>query len=346
MPLGDIISYAELAEAAHVPVQRLKSIIRMAVTSGLFLEQANNSHVRHSATSAFLASNDNVYAYASYMCAKSAPTAMQMAAAHRRWGPDTVRTYETAYNVAFQTDLPHFEHLARDQTKMDEFASYMRNVRSSQGVDLKHLVAGFAWKDICAGGVVVDVGGSTGSAATALAKEFPHLTFTVQDLPANVESGRKAAAGSLPSDIASRITFQAHDFNQPQPVQGADVYLLRMILHDWPDVIATEILQNVVAAMDEKHSRLLIMDTVLPTPGSVPISVERIIRVRDLTMLQAFNSKERELLDWKNLLSLVDPKLQIINVIQPFGSAMSVLEVMLRSDAVVETDKSCTEKDV
>lgn len=190
------------------------------------------------------------------------------------------------------------------------------------------------------------MGGSTGSAAIALATEFSHLTFTVQDLPANAESGRKAAAESLPAEIVSRVTFQAHDFNQAQPVQGADVYLLRMILHDWPDVVATKILQNIVAAMDEKKSRLLIMDTVLPTPGSVPVSVERIVRVRDLTMLQVFNSKERELDDWKHLLSLVDRRLRLVNVIQPFGSTMSVLEVMLSSDAVVETSDSLAERDM
>lgn len=172
------------------------------------------------------------------------------------------------------------------------------------------------------------MGGSTGTSATELAKAFPHLSFVVQDLDANAESGRKAAL-SLPAEVASRITFQGHDFTQPQPVQGADVYLLRMILHDWPDDDATEILKNIITAMDRTKSKLLIMDTVLPKPGSVAVSVERIVRVRDLTMLQAFNSKERDLDDWQSLLALVSPDLQLNHVVQPFGSAMSVLEIVL-----------------
>jgi 6-hydroxytryprostatin B O-methyltransferase len=151
----------------------------------------------------------------------------------------------------------------------------------------------------------------------------------VQDLPANADSGRKTVADILPTHITSRLTFQGHDFTQPQPVLGADAYLLRMILHDWPDDKAATILKNIVAAMDQLKSKLLIMDTVLPTPGSVPVSVERIVRVRDLTMMQAFNSKERDLDDWKDLLAAVDPRLQIVRVNQPFGSAMSVLEVVL-----------------
>ena len=162
-----------------------------------------------------------------------------------------------------------------------------------------------------------------------LAQAFPHLKFVVQDLPANAIRGRQAAADSLPPDVASRLTFQAHDFTQPQPVQGADVYLLRMILHDWPDDEAVKILKHIVTAMIKAESRLLIMDTVLPMPGTVPVSVERIVRVRDLTMMQAFNSKERELEDWKALLAAADERLRLVNVVQPFGSDMSVLEVVI-----------------
>ena len=131
----------------------------------------------------------------------------------------------------------------------------------------------------------------------------------------------------MTTDIASRLTFEAHDFTNPQPVRGAEAYLLRMILHDWPDDEAAQILRNIITAMDETKSRILVMDTVLPMPGSLPVSIERIVRVRDLTMLQAFNSKERHLDDWKDLLALADPRLKLIHVVQPFGSAMSVLEV-------------------
>ncbi len=71
------------------------------------------------------------------------------------------------------------------------------------------------------------------------------------------------------------------------------------------------------------------MDSVLPAPGSVPSTVERLVRVRDLTMMQNFNSCERDLGDWEALLKAADPegRLKIVNVVQPFGSVMSCLEV-------------------
>lgn len=157
VPLSGTISYAKLAAATRVPEQRLKSIVRMAMTNTLFREQPDGKHVGHSATSALLARNGDMYAYAAYMCAKSAPTAMNMAAAHQKWGPGSMRTNETAYNVAFDTDLPFFDHISQDEAKMAEFAGYMQSVRSSDGVDLKHLVASYEWQDICESGVVVDV---------------------------------------------------------------------------------------------------------------------------------------------------------------------------------------------
>ncbi|QGA18791.1 hypothetical protein EYB26_006476 [Talaromyces marneffei] len=46
VPLNITISYADLATAAKVPEQRLKSIMRMAMTSFLFLEEEAGKRVR------------------------------------------------------------------------------------------------------------------------------------------------------------------------------------------------------------------------------------------------------------------------------------------------------------
>lgn len=155
--MNGTIAYGDLAAAARVPEQRLKSIIRMAITNALFREQPDRCHVGHSATSAFLAKEADVYAYATYMCSRSAPMAICMTDAHQRWGPDTTRTYETAYNIAFHTDLPFFDHIGRNEDQMGDFARYMRSVRSSEGVHIKHLLAGYTWQNIREGGMVVDV---------------------------------------------------------------------------------------------------------------------------------------------------------------------------------------------
>lgn len=136
-----------------------------------------------------------------------------------------------------------------------------------------------------------------------------------------------ASLAHLPSAVASRISFQEHDFFQPEPVKGADVYLLRMILHDWPAKEATTILANIVPAL-KAGSRIIVMDSVLPAPGKIPATQESLLRVRDLTMMEVFNSRERSLDDWTALLEQADQRLRLSNVVQPFGSMMSAMEIV------------------
>ena len=46
-------------------------------------------------------------------------------------------------------------------------------------------------------------------------------------------------------------------------------------------------------------------------------------------MIQAFNSRERDLGDWEALLHQADERLQFVGAVQPFGSDMSILDVIL-----------------
>jgi 6-hydroxytryprostatin B O-methyltransferase len=335
---------ATASDKVVIPEARLKGIVRMAMTSGLFLEP-QSGQVSHSATSYHLATNEDARAWASYLCNRSAPTALALTTAHECFGPASVAKNETAYNIAFDTDLPFFDHLALNPASTAEFAGYMRNVTSSEAVDVKHLVQGYDWASL-GPALVVDVGGSTGNADIALAKVYPDLKFVVQDLPENASAGQKNALATLSSDILSRLTFQGHDFTKPQPVKDGNIYLLRMILHDWPDHVSITILRQLVPALTEQRAngtrpKLLVMDTVLPAPGQVPVSVERNVRVRDMTMMQVFNSHERDLEQWTALLAAADARLKIRQVIEPFGSAMSLLEVEVEEFTSPELLENC-----
>ena len=291
------------------------------MTDALFREQPDGKSIAHSATSAWLARNDDAHTWANYICTNSAPMALNMAAAHRRWGPDSMRKNETAYNAAFDTDLPFFDHIGRDEAKVQEFAGYMRNVAKGEGVKLQHLVDGFRWKDIPEGGTVVDVSG-----LSLDHKNHWHLT---NHLPQN--QGRRLNRRRRNRPRQNLSPSQPHNPRPPrQHIRRPLISnLLRMILHDWPDSEATTLLKQIVPAMKVGKSRLLIMDTVLPEPGEVPVSVERLVRIRDLTMMQAFNSRERGLEDWKGLLAGVDGRLRLRGVETPEGSDMAVLEVVL-----------------
>ncbi|KAH8695143.1 sterigmatocystin 8-O-methyltransferase [Talaromyces proteolyticus] len=340
VPLHGSISYTDLAAEAKVSERRLKSVARMAMTNNLFSEPTADT-IAHSAISALLVTNPNFFDWARFMTEASIPTAAKLVEACERW-PDSVKKNETAYNIAFDHDLPFFDHLAQDPERTRQFSGYMKSVTNSEGTDLKHLVAGFDWAKL-GKATIVDVGGSTGHSSVELAKAYPDLDFVVQDLPEVVANGPEALQSQgLAESVTNRIRFQEHSFFEPEPLHGADVYLLRMILHDWPENEALSIVSNLIPAL-KACSRIIIMDTVLPASGQIPAVQERLLRVRDLTMLQVFNSLERATEDWTSLFKRADPRLKLKSSVQPLGSTMNVLEVVLE-DEKQEVNQSSSEQ--
>ncbi|MCJ1369856.1 hypothetical protein MMC20_001068 [Loxospora ochrophaea] len=332
VPLEGTISYSELAAAAHVPEVQLKSIARMGMTEHFFCEPSPGQ-VAHSAFSALFVTEPNLLDWALFLSNMSAPTAARMTEATDKWGATEAKN-ETACNIALATDKPFFDYVATSPAMSKQFAGYMKNISTMAGLRVTHLLSGFDWSSL-GEATVVDVGGSTGHASIALATAFPNITFIVEDLPSTLSSTTNTSTSplsSLPASTATRITYQPHDFFTPQPILNADIYLLRIVIHDWPNDKATQILSHLAQTLKEstnpRGARILIMDSVLPPPGSVPSTQESMLRVRDLTMMQSFNSGERELSDWEELLGRTEPRLKMKSLVTPFGSFLSVMEVV------------------
>ncbi|KAI0202634.1 S-adenosyl-L-methionine-dependent methyltransferase [Astrocystis sublimbata] len=92
----------------------------------------------------------------------------------------------------------------------------------------------------------LDVGGSHGEVAIALAQAFPSQKFVVQDInePTILEADSRK-----PADVADRVCSMTHDFFTEQPIRGADVYLYRACLHNWSDQYAVRILRALIPAL-------------------------------------------------------------------------------------------------
>lgn len=140
------------------------------------------------------------------------------------------------------------------------------------GLEASHILDGFDWTTIGKGSVV-DIGGSHGSLSIAIAQRHPNVNFVVQDRAAVAREGR----AKLPPQLANRVSFMAHDFFHEQPILDADVYLLRWILHDWSDKYAIRILRALRPALKD-GAKIIIMEQVLPEPGSVSVYQERGLR--------------------------------------------------------------------
>lgn len=131
-------------------------------------------------------------------------------------------------------------HSAVNFTKIIIPADAYSHIHDSYSVE--HLLRGY---DFSHAKTIVDVGGSHGQIAIALAKRYPGIQqVIVEDLPDTIAGLEEL----VPREFKDRIHGKEHDFLTPQPVKGADVYLLRWILHDWSDKYSIQILRSLVPA--------------------------------------------------------------------------------------------------
>ncbi len=239
------------------------------MTNHLFYEP-QPGYVCHSAASKLLVVAPGLSDLVGYATGDVFPAAAKLVEATQKYASSEEMNH-AAFNVAFNTDLPIMRWFGQDPVRGPRFARTMQALTAREGYDIKHAVAGFDWARL-GRGLVVDVGGSYGHASIAIAEVAPELKLVVQDLPQIISQAKT----DLPEKMKERVSFMAHDFFTPQPIE-ADVYFLRFILHDYPDKYAALILQNLVPVL-KNGSRLIIVDSVLPPPGVAPSSEERLMR--------------------------------------------------------------------
>ena len=108
-----------------------------------------------------------------------------------------------------------------------------------------------------------DVGGGHGHLLAHLLIRYPHLTGTVFDTPSVIDHRRNDWADRL--QVGHRCTYIAGDMFVDVP--HADVYTLKMILHDWDDEECAQILRN-LARCTASRGRLFIIEHVIPDGGT------------------------------------------------------------------------------
>lgn len=111
--------------------------------------------------------------------------------------------------------------------------------------------------------------------SVALAKAHANLTkLVVQDYKHTVEEG----AALLPSELSGRVEFMPHDFFDPQPTVGADVYIMRHICHNWSSENCAKIIREIVPVLKPRSKILLVEVVVMPSNMKESSVAERYMR--------------------------------------------------------------------
>lgn len=141
-------------------------------------------------------------------------------------------------------------------------------------------------------------------------QQFPSLNFVVQDISQHQLSQDQGVAIE---DLQGRLTFQQHNFFDPEPVHDANAFLLRQCLHNYNDSDCIKILRAVVTALEKCNPRtpLLINEIIMPESGTTTRFEEHYLRQVDMTMLVAFGSKQRTEREFKALFEEADERFTV-----------------------------------
>ncbi|PHR26164.1 MAG: ubiquinone/menaquinone biosynthesis protein [Desulfotalea sp.] len=136
---------------------------------------------------------------------------------------------------------------------------------------------------------VCDVGGGHGALLSALLTHHPQLYGIFFDQKSACDLAQSGVGGPLP-----RCEFVAGDFFIKVPAE-ADVYLLKLVLHDWDDESAENILAIINRAMNKK-AKILVVESLLPDWPATSIA-----SLWDFHMLVNTGGRERNIKELKQI---------------------------------------------
>ncbi len=230
----------------------------------------------------------------------------------RPWGElrYSVRTGQPAFDHIF--GMPAFEYFAKHPETAAVFDRAMTSVSS---LESRAVAGAYDFSKI---GHLVDVGGGRGLLLATLLAANRKLRGTVFEMP-HVAPGARALLAE--SGVADRSAVVEGDFFASVP-GGGDAYVLKHIIHDWDDELATKILGTCHRAM-RRGSKVLLVEMVVP-PGNGP----HFAKLLDLEMLiMTARGRERTKDEYRELLAGAGFKLRRVVATPSPASVVAAVKV-------------------
>ncbi|KAG1816204.1 O-methyltransferase-domain-containing protein [Suillus variegatus] len=343
---------AELASKFELDSQKIVPILRCCTASGWVRETRDSSFALNRCARTFIEGN------AGRRLNFSMPGFMSVIETIPHWVAESdwklSRSPEqTAFQIAFKTPLVAFSWIMENPDVLVPIADHLQVFGD---MSTPSIVADYPWEQLQTP-VIVDCGGGEGGLVSSILDAHPSFRAIVQDMENVIALTSSIMEDRRPRDVANGVLkVEPHDFFQPQPRIGNEYsFILRHIMHDWPDKEATTILGHVARALGPK-SRILIIDMVaVPNVDSTATSVQslmhdskakgpdyripshfgsasRIVSGSSVHMMTLINGCERSLREWEKLVKGCG--LRITNV-YPLRAHTSIIECALDTRALL-----------
>jgi len=140
---------------------------------------------------------------------------------------------------------------------------------------------------------ICEIGGGQGHLLSHLQSKYNHLSGTILELESVVNN----QDSSWPNKMGLQERCKYVNGNMFEQVPSADLYIMKMILHDWNDEECVKILSNIHKSASDK-SKIFIIEHVVPDPTTPHFS-----KLFDIHMMCATTGRERTIEDYKSILN-------------------------------------------
>lgn len=218
---------------------------------------------------------------------------------------ESVRTGRPALDLVY--GMPFFEYFAKHPEQAATFFQGMTDFSNLEGP----AVAGAY--DFSPFGCVCDVGGGLGRLTALILRKYPAVRGVLFDQPHVIG---EASTQPYFDDLRDRVRFQAGDMFESVPA-GVDAYVLKRIVHDWPDAECAKLLAHCRRGVNPGGKLLVVEQVIVPHEPSIAA------KLMDLEMMVLLGGREREEPEFRKMFA--DSGWRLLRVI-PTNSAMYIME--------------------
>jgi hypothetical protein len=220
----------------------------------------------------------------------------------------SVRTGEDAVQKVYGKKI--YDYLSENRVESEIFDRSMTNL-SELAIEPIMSVYDFSkYKTIA------DIGGGEGLLLSAILYENPNAQGILFDLP---EGLARADTILKKYNVNERVETTPGSFFESAPV-GAEIYLLKNILHNWSEEDCIKILNNIREVLPE-NGKVVIMEMVIEEDNKP--SFGKLIDIQMMVFMQ--KGKERTRKEYESLLTRAGLR---INRIVPTISPLSLIEAI------------------
>ena len=275
---GEPQTAEQLAQAAGAEPQALRRLLRALASLGIFAETADGAFT---------------------LTPLAEPLQANMAGSLRSlallYGEEWLWQAYGQMLYSVQTGQPSFERVHGQPLfgyLRDHPAAAEQFNQAMTGYSAQESAAILAAYDFSEAAKVVDVGGGHGALLGALLQAHAGLSGVLFDQAPVVAGARRRLADA---GVGARVKCVAGDFFTAELPAGADIYMLKSVLHDWDDTATLRILRACRQAMPDQ-ARLLVIERLI-TEGNTASEA----KLFDINMLVVLGGKERTERDYRAL---------------------------------------------